>query len=341
MLSSCALSLLLLASAQRGDAAPSFGGAVSNGNVSIAGVGQNQAMLVTGAGVGIDPGSNFTLNGNTGDSTPQTVNIVPTVGLFHVGDGSGGTLSGNAAQVTLTRNLTAAGNSDINGSTSSLNLNGHTFTLTNGSMMTVGGVLNVGTVLAQGSISGAVNILSGGKLTGAGAVSGSAALYMNTGATIAPGETASGKGTLDLSAANVTLSDGVIFSLAITNDASGTAGTNYGKLAMGALDLSALSSITLSLQTVGADTSTFDPTTQHIWQSVITTTGLTGFNASQFTVDSSNFFTGNLQGGSFSIVQNVNNLDLLYIPEPQTWVMLVGGLGLLGFFQRRRGNARD
>ena len=311
------------------------------GNVSIAGVGQNQAMLVTGAGVGIDPGSNFTLNGNTGDSTPQTVNIVPTVGLFHVGDGSGGTLSGNAAQVTLTRNLTAAGNSDINGSTSSLNLNGHTFTLTNGSMMTVGGVLNVGTVLAQGSISGAVNILSGGKLTGAGAVSGSAALYMNTGATIAPGETASGKGTLDLSAANVTLSDGVIFSLAITNDASGTAGTNYGKLAMGALDLSALSSITLSLQTVGADTSTFDPTTQHIWQSVITTTGLTGFNASQFTVDSSNFFTGNLQGGSFSIVQNVNNLDLLYIPEPQTWVMLVGGLGLLGFFQRRRGNARD
>jgi len=128
------------------------------GNVSIAGVGINMANNVTGLGVGIDAASDFTLNGNKGSASAQTVNIVPSVGKFHVGDGSAGVLSGTAAQATLAANLTAATSVDINGAASSLNLGGHTLNISGGSgLLTVGGML-VGT----GTVNGSISVLSGG-----------------------------------------------------------------------------------------------------------------------------------------------------------------------------------
>jgi len=307
------------------------------GNVDILGVGQNQVMLITGAGVGINAASTFTLNGNKGAAAPQTVNIVPTLGKFHVGDGNAGVLTGVAAQAKLTGNLTVAGTADINGASSSLNLNGKTMTLLGASPMTVGGTLSVGTVI-RGALSGSVNVLNQGKVTGNGSISGQ--LTVQSGATIAPGDATTGKGTL--TAGDLTLNDNVNISLAITKDASGVAGTDYGQLSVGALHLDGISQINLSLQNVFGDGSIFDSSATHlVWASVITSTDLTGFSSSQFNIDSSSL-TGVLAGaGHFMMVQNASNhnvLDLEYmaIPEPQTWAMLLGGVGLLGVIQRAR-----
>ncbi len=128
------------------------------GNVSIAGVGTNVARNVTGTGVGIDAASHFTLNGNKGSATPQTVAITPAVGNFHVGDGSAGTLTGTAAQARLAANLTSASGVDINGSASSLNLGGFTLTA-NGTGLTVGGALT-----GNGTVAGTTTFVSGSAL---------------------------------------------------------------------------------------------------------------------------------------------------------------------------------
>jgi len=326
------------------------------GNVNIQGVGQNQVMLITGTGVGIDPTSNFTLNGNTGSATPQTVNSVPALGSFHVGDGSYGTLYGNAAQATLAANLTVNSNSDINGPTSSLSLSSgstaltsNTLTLANNSTLTVGGTLNVGSAAKPGSVvvtgslgGGGVYFNTGSTLAGNGSIlSGSSgSLTINDGVTIVPGDTATGIGKLDLTASNISLSGSLNLSLAVTSGtATGTAGTNFAQLTTGTLDLTNVTAVTVSLQKVAGDGATFDPTRDHLWQSVISTTTLNAFNTSLFTINSTSFFPGDLQGGVFSVVQNVNALDLQYlasVPEPETWALLVGGVGLLSLAQRLR-----
>ena len=83
------------------------------GNVLIGGVGQRVNNLVTGLGVGIDPASQFIVNG--GLTVTQSVAIVPPVGCFHVGEGTNGVLTGTAARALLTTNLVVAGSLDVNG----------------------------------------------------------------------------------------------------------------------------------------------------------------------------------------------------------------------------------
>ena len=150
------------------------------------------------------------------------------------------------------------------------------------------------------------------------------------------GDDTTGKGTL--AAGNLTLQNDVTISLGVTKNASGAAGTNYGQLSAGALDLSGITHITVSLQNVIGDGSTFDIFANQVWNSVITTTGLANFTSSQFSIDSNNLIGAEGLGGRFSLVQSGNSLNLEYlaIPEPQTWAMLLGGVGLLGFTQRLR-----
>lgn len=135
------------------------------GNVDIQGVGVNVSATsssvtaaITGTGVGIHANSHFTLNGNHGSATPQTVNIVPNVGYFHVGDGSAGVLAGTAAQARLTTNLTSVSGMDINGSASRLDLGGRTLSV-GGVGLAVGGSLT-----GTGTVIGATSVVAGGSL---------------------------------------------------------------------------------------------------------------------------------------------------------------------------------
>ena len=144
------------------------------GDVAIGGIGRDQNCLATGLGVGIHPLSQFTLYG--GLASTQTVAIVPPVGLFHVGEGTNGVLTGTAANAKLATTLTVAGGLDVNGGSSILGTeplagialtNGADLVLGSEAVVDIAGPLAVAdgsTVdISSGSISvGAITIADGG-----------------------------------------------------------------------------------------------------------------------------------------------------------------------------------
>jgi cytoskeletal protein CcmA (bactofilin family) len=200
-----------------------------------------------------------------------------------------------------------------------------------------------GTTTVTGSITGsgttgAVILNNGGMLTGTLTTS---ALTVNSGGILAPGNS---PGTSTHSSA--TFSSGGIYQLQLNTDGTGTAGTAWDKVAItGNLDISGLSAgspFVLKLQTLDSgDTpnplSSFDSAVNHTWASIVTTGGLTGtFSSALFSIDATGF--ANSHSGTFSVVQNSTNLDLLYtaVPEPATYAMALGGFGMLMAIQRMR-----
>ena len=325
---------------------------VTNVNAGILSVSNSYGLgNSTGGAVNVVNGTQLDIQGNItlGGAGGKVLNLngsgISGAGALHSVSGT----NSNAGQVNLQGNTTIGVDADsltlsgtVSGGANLTKVGAGTLALSasnsyTGTTTVSAGTLAIGTVVAQGSIAGAVNVNNGAAFAGNGSTG---ALTVHTGATLAPGDLTTGKGTL--TASSLTLEDNVTLQLAVTKDASGTAGTDYAKLSVGsALDLSAITHITVSLHDVLGDATSFDANaTKTVWQSVIATTSLTGFNTSQFTIDSSNFNQGALYSGGFTLVQNqtnINSLDLVYmVPEPQTWAMFLGGIGLLGFVQRMR-----
>jgi hypothetical protein len=105
----------------------------------------------------------------------------------------------------------------------------------------------------------------------------------------------------------------------------------------------------LSLQTLDGSgnnnpLASFDPTQSHTWVSVLNFLSINGtYSAADFSVNSANFLNAT-NGGTFSVVLDTasepsyETLDLVFtpVPEPGTWAMMLGGLGMLIGIQRIR-----
>jgi autotransporter-associated beta strand protein len=230
-------------------------------------------------------------------------------------------------------------------------------TLTLGGVNTYTGATTVadGKLVVDGSINNStVTVNNGGTLAGSGSVGG---IVLNVGSTINPGNS---PGTMNV-LSNAVWIAGANYDWEIHN-ASGIKGSTNGwdwLNVSGSLDLTALSvgnefNINLwSLSGVSPDTNgsaiNFTNTSNYTWTILTASNGITGFSADKFLINTGVFngtggFANALAGGTFSLAQSGNDLNLVFtaaggaaVPEPGTWAaaaLLAGGAGFMRWRKR-------
>jgi autotransporter-associated beta strand protein len=186
------------------------------------------------------------------------------------------------------------------------------------------------------TLANAVSLDSGGTLFGSGGVG---SLSVLSGGRVSLGDT---PGTL--TAGNTTLAGGGSY-IWKTNDATGASGTATDLLSVsGTLTISATNAnrFTLTLRSLLAnntagDVINFNSAASSSYTIASASSGIIGFAADSFTVDSSGF--SNANSSLWAVAQSGNNLTLNYtaIPEPATYAALVGAGALgLAVIRRRR-----
>jgi len=345
----------------------SGGGTVNINGVGISGAAANSDLVVDASTLVLNVANSYngpTTVQNSGTLQLGANNVLPSAPATAMTLQSGGVLDLNGHSDTVASLTVNTGSVISTSGTGTVTSNG-AFTVngTNnviGATATVSGNATVnGSILVHGSIAGTVNVNNGGTLAGEGTVGPTT---LNSGGTLIPGTTT---GTGTLTTGNLTPYSGATATLAVTKTVIGkVAGTDFAQLSVaGTLDLSAVTSVSLgggikiTLQGVSGDTATFDTTTDQLWTNVVVSSVLNGL--SSFTPNAGNNFdqkqgqfaitdgmTGLALGNHFFLVadqSNGNALDLLYlasVPEPQTWALVAGGVGLLGLVQRLRRRIR-
>lgn len=224
----------------------------------------------------------------------------------------------------------------------------------NSSSYTGGTTIHTGTLLVNNTAgsatgSGAVTIKSGGALGGAGIVSG--AVTVESGATLTPGNS---PGALTEGA--TTLNGGGNYNWQVY-DAGGTAGTGFDTINLtsgSVLTIASTSGNTFninlwSLSGVGPDVNgnaiNFNNASDYTWTLFATDQTISGFSADKFSVNvgavnGTSGFSNALGGGTFSVELADTNTDLVLkftaVPEPNAVALLLGGIGTVLLFRRRR-----
>lgn len=322
----------------------------NSGSVTVGDGGSGNSLTVADGGTVAATGIVIAAsNGSSG-----TVNI----GRFGTND-AGGTI--NAPTITFgsgtgvlnfnqSNAVTVA--SAISGAGSVNQLGAGTTTLGASNDYTGATTVSGGRFIVDGSInSSTVTVNNDGNLGGSGSVGG---IVLNVGSTISPGNS---PGTLNV-LSNAVWNPGANYNWQVF-DASGTKGSTNGwdwLNVSGSLDLTALSvgnefNINLwSLSGIAPDADGdaifFTNTSNYTWTILTATNGITGFSADKFLINTSAIngtggFANALGGGTFSILQSGNDLNLIFtaaagIPEPGTWAAAALLVGAAGFIRWRR-----
>ncbi len=292
----------------------------------------NSAFITISAGATLDVAGNQTINNFTSGTSAasyvtlqsgKTLTVNPVTTGFTQPSYSG-TISGSGSLV-----VTGTGNFLSGGS--KLKLSGSN-TYTGGTTVNSGALELNGTQSATGGF--AVTVNSGGTLIGDnGSING--AMTINTGGGFA--------NATSFTAPSATFASGTNYLWNISN-ATGVAGTDYGLLQLsGALAFGG--TLTLKVATVFGAATNFDTTQTYAWNLATGASSLTGFNASNVTIDTSLF--SNPFTGTFSIANSGNNLVVTYtggaaIPEPAMSGLLAGlaACGLVLWRRRDRSPSR-
>ena len=325
-------------------------GAVSFANATVRGTLTQTGGTLAVANTVVSSAGTFTVNGTTNANGLEVDGVLRINGGGTVNN-SGGTalVLGGGSRTTINAGGTLAAGG------TSIELNG-SLLVNNGTQT---GVLNVnfGGVAKGTGTFGTVNVGDGGRFgtnaTASGAAVNGLSVVHLTGAGglantafVGPQPLAA-PGTVNV--ASLMLGSGSVFAFSV-QDAQGAAGQGYDLAhASGTLTLAAGTAagnlITISVASLNSSgtagqASNFDPTRNYTFVLVQADGGINGYNPAGFVVDSSAFQNGT-QGGSFSVVQQGNNLDLVFtsaVPEPSTWALL--GLGAIGVgvtvYRRRR-----
>jgi T5SS/PEP-CTERM-associated repeat protein/autotransporter-associated beta strand protein len=357
----------------------------SSGIIGSASTASNNSVLVTGAGstwtntkeVRVGGSGTGTLTVSDGGSVAATSVLIgqnaDSAGTLNIGrfgtNDSAGTISAptiafgnstNARAINFNQSNATTISAVISGNGSVNQLGSGTTTLSASNTYTGATTVSGGGLLVSGSIaSSAVTVQSGGILGGSGTVG---AVIVQSGGTINPG---SSPGTLNINGDIDWLGGGNYnWQIAAVTGTAGTVSTWDLVSATGILDLTALTAgskfnINLwSLVSTGPDVSGtvpgFDNTQNYTWKIATAAGGITGFNSSYFNLNTganngTGGFANGLNGGSFSLAQSGNDLNLVFtaaggpgpspVPEPGTWAaaaLLVGGAAFMRWRRRAK-----
>lgn len=302
-------------------------------------------------------------------------------GELRIGDGTTGSFDGNLAldnsgsnnpRITFARSNAYTYSGVISGSSSStlavaVNDNGpvtftghHTYTaptsITGSLILASGATLGTGTVAVSGgnltllsgaSIGNTVNVSSSGKLAGTGTITNGN--IQSTGILAPSGASGNLIGSLTFS--DLTLSGGGIYEWNLKSP-TGVAGTDWDLVTINTpttLTISATAGTPFNLKLISVNSAGSVGTAagfaqqNYVWKIFDTssTTISPAFDATFFSIDSSQFTTNLGSGGTFSFYKDssTHNLMLSFtpVPEPETYVLMGTGLSLLaGAAWRRR-----
>jgi hypothetical protein len=185
----------------------------------------------------------------------------------------------------------------------------------------------------------------GASLTGFGTFSPTGGVTVANGALVSPGSAVIGQQIATLSFGTpLIMGVGGTMVFDLKNAPSAVAGTDYDTVDVtGALSVSSTpgSPFVIELRSINPTTgipglASFNPMQAYSW-TLVSAGSISGFNAADFSFNTS-AFQNPLNGGTFLVGETGNSLTLNFtpVPEPGTWLLMLGGLGAAALSISRR-----